>query len=434
MTQNDALEILKMGYNVFLTGPAGSGKTFVLNKFIRYLKENIVPVAVTASTGLAATHLGGTTIHSWSGLGINEELDKKTLKKIVKKGKLRNRILKTAVLIIDEISMLGAAQLDAVDMIVREIRQNDMAFGGMQIIFCGDFFQLPPVKKAGNGNNVFAYQADAWHEADIKACYLEEQHRQKDDSLIKILNDIRRNSISEESMRLVASCRNKAAGASRPAKLFTHNEDVDRTNDEELGKIFEKPYAYNMRFGGKEKFVEFLKKSCLAPERLVLKKGAQVMFIKNNFEEGYVNGTMGKVVGFCEETKFPVVRTFCGKEIAAFPEVWIYEEDGEEIAKIKQIPLRLAWAITVHKSQGMSLDAAEINLGKSFEYGMGYVAISRVRSLDGLHIAGINRMAFEVHKESRHMDEEFIKQSESALCEMRAMGESEIRKRQERFL
>lgn len=272
MTQNEALEILKLGYNVFLTGPAGSGKTFVLNKFIKYLKANNIEVAVTASTGIAATHLNGTTIHSWSGLGISEGLDKKELKKIVKKRKLRNRILRTITLIIDEMSMLGAAQLDVVDKICRAIRENDLPFGGIQTVFCGDFFQLPPVKRTGKGENHFAYASDVWREMDIKVCYLDEQHRQKDTSLTRILNDIRKNSVSEETIRIVESCKGVIFGNYKPAKLFTHNADVDRINFLELGRISEKPYAYNMQSDGKEKYVEFLKKVVLRMNDLCLKK------------------------------------------------------------------------------------------------------------------------------------------------------------------
>jgi len=435
MTQKTALEILKSGQNVFLTGPAGSGKTYVLNKFIRYLKENMVSVAITASTGIAATHLNGKTIHSWSGMGILEKMDENILKKIIRKKQLRSRILKTTTLIIDEISMLSAMQLDILDIICRRIRGNMMPFGGLQVIFCGDFFQLPPVKKAGREEVLFAYASDVWQNMNIKVCYLDEQHRQKDNILMKVLNDIRCNSVDEETVKIISSCKNKKnADGCRPAKLFSHNADVDAINDAELRLIFEKPYAYTMRSHGKDKLADYLKKNCLAPERLVLKKGAQVMFVKNNFEEGYVNGTMGHIIGFSKDNWFPIVRTFCGKEITASPLTWAFEEDDERIASIKQIPLRLAWAITVHKSQGMSLDAAEVDLSKTFEYGMGYVALSRVRSLEGLNVIGINRMAFETHVEAREMDAEFIKQSDFVLSEFEKMSENEKNKKHKIFL
>lgn len=434
MKQETTLEILKMGYNVFLTGPAGSGKTYVLNKYIDYLKSKNIPVAVTASTGIAATYLGGKTIHSWSGLGIRQTLDEKSLKRLSHKSRLANTIAKTKTLIIDEISMMNADQLDSVNKILQSICKNKLPFGGIQTIFCGDFFQLPPVQKENNKPVSFAYSSLIWSQMDIKVCYLIEQHRQKDDALMKVLNDIRKNSVTEETKEILHYCHDKVFFANTaPARLFTHNVDVDIINERELRKITGKAYAYSMRSYGKRKLVEFLRKSCLAPERLTLKKGARVMFVKNNFEEGYVNGTTGMVTGFDEDTKMPVVRTSRGQKITVEPVTWTIEEDEEVVASIKQIPLRLAWAITIHKSQGMSLDSAEIDLGKSFEYGMGYVALSRVRTLSGLGILGINEMAFRVHKDVYKMDQEFLEQSKIVETEIIQMDAVEKIKRQKEF-
>jgi ATP-dependent exoDNAse (exonuclease V) alpha subunit len=434
MNQKTALEILKMGYNIFLTGPAGSGKTYVLNRYIEYLKSKSIAVAVTASTGIAATHLNGKTIHSWSGLGIRNALDEKSLKRISRKRQLKSRILKTKTLIIDEISMLHASQLDAVNEICKHVRESQLPFGGIQTIFCGDFFQLPPVQQENQTTTTFAYSSNIWNEMDIKVCYLDEQHRQKDNALTQVLNDIRQNSVSDKTKEIVATCRNRVFPKNiRPAKLFTHNVDVNYINERELKKISAKAFAYNMRTFGKINLVDFLKKSCLAPECLVLKKGAQVIFVKNNFEKGYVNGTMGQVIGFEKETRMPIIRTTHGKIITAEPSTWAMEEDDEIIASIKQIPLRLAWAITVHKSQGMSLDAAEIDLDKSFEFGMGYVALSRVRTLSGLSVLGINEMAFQVHTDAYEKDREFIKLSENVSQEIGKMSDSDKNRNQKMF-
>jgi len=434
MNQKTALEILKMGYNVFLTGPAGSGKTYLLNQYIQYLKSKNATVAVTASTGIAATHLGGKTIHSWSGLGVRDTLDEKSLKRISHKRKLENRILKTKTLIIDEISMLHAHQLDMVDVILRTIRKNSEPFGGIQTIFCGDFFQLPPVQRKNNAPVSFAYDSEIWRSMDIRVCYLDEQHRQKDSALSKVLNDIRQDSVDDTTKEIIDSCRDKIFfGPAQPAKLYTHNVDVDYINERELKKISGKAFSYSMKSFGKRNLVEFLRKSCLAPEKLTLKKGARVMFVKNNFEVGYVNGTMGTVVGFDEENKMPIVKIIQGKIITAGPASWDMEEDDEVIASIKQIPLRLAWAITVHKSQGMSLDAAEIDLGKSFEYGMGYVALSRVRTLSGLSVIGVNEMAFRVHANALEKDGEFMELSKQVLDEIGKMSEQEKNMKQKVF-
>jgi len=426
MTQHEALDILKMGHSVYLTGEAGTGKTYVLNIFIAWLRQHGIEPAITASTGIAATHLNGKTIHSWSGLGIRDSLDEKSLKRISRKRQLKNRILKTKILVIDEISMLHAGQLNMVNEICKCIRESQLPFGGIQTIFCGDFFQLPPVRREGRALTFFAYASEAWNEMDIKVCYLDEQHRQKDNALTQVLKDIRQNSVNSKTREIVDSCRNKTFPKSLcPAKLFTHNVDADYLNEQELKKIPEKAFAYNMRTFGKRNLVDFLRKSCLAPERLLLKKGARVIFVKNNFEEGYVNGTMGQIIGFEKETQMPIVKTTKGQIITAEPSTWAMEEDDEVIASIKQIPLRLAWAITVHKSQGMSLDAAEIDLGKSFEYGMGYVALSRVRTLSGLSVLGINEMAFQVHADAYEKDLEFIKLSENTLQEISQMSDSD---------
>jgi hypothetical protein len=217
-----------------------------------------------------------------------------------------------------------------------------------------------------------------------------------------------------------------------PTRLHTHNIDVDLINQKELEKLHGQQREYQMETKGRQPLVESLMKSCLAPEVLKLKVGAKVMFVKNNFEEGFVNGTLGKIVAFDHEG--PVVQIKNGKNIHVKPVSWMIEEDGKPKATIGQYPLRLAWAITVHKSQGMSLDAIEVDLSKSFERGMGYVALSRVRSLDGLTLLGINDMAVEVRAEVLDFDEEIKKVSNKHLAEMIALTKSEKEKKQSEFL
>ena len=184
---------------------------------------------------------------------------------------------------------------------------------------------------------------------------------------------------------------------------------------------------------GKKKLVEALKKGCLAPENLVLKEGAVVMFVKNNPGKGYINGTLGKVVGF-DSDNYPIVKLHSGKEIVVVPGSWILEENDKILAEISQIPLRLAWAITVHKSQGMSLDVAEMDLSKAFDYGMGYVALSRLRSLEGLRLLGINEMAFRVNDEIGEMDMVFKKLSKEVASELGQIGTEELKLRHSTFL
>ena len=415
MNQDQALEILKSGQNVFLTGSAGTGKTFLLNKFIEYLKNEKIKVSVTASTGIAATHLEGITIHSWSGMGIEDKLSDKQIKGLLKKEELCERIKETEVLIIDEISMLDASRLNLVDKICKEAKKPFLSFGGLQIIMCGDFFQLPPVNKGREKEIKFAYDSLAWEQANIKVCYLDKQHRQQNDfEFINILNSIRENKAGEYIINKLKARLNKQINCPiEPTKLYAINKDVDAINDYELSRICEKEKIFYMNSCGPEKIVNFLKKNCLAHEELKLKVGAVVMFVKNKFGSlwtSYVNGTLGEVIGF-SKNNLPIIRTKSGSKIEATPASWDIKQNGRIIARISQIPLRLAWAITVHKSQGMSLDAAEIDLSNAFECGMGYVALSRVRQLDGIKLMGINQMALRVNQKIVEKDKEFKKLS-----------------------
>jgi len=430
MTQEEALNVMKMGYNVFLTGPPGGGKTFLLNKYIDYLRENNKSVAVTASTGIAATHMNGTTLHSWSGLGIKEDLTKNDIKKLMKKSYLRKHYKNTKILIIDEISMLTATKFDAVDRACQQFKASIKPFGGMQVVCSGDLFQLPPINKNNLVN--FVIESQTWKNMDMKICYLEEQHRHTDKDLFALLNHIRNNNV-EASKKILMGRPQQEAPLKMPTKLYTHNIDVDAVNSVELEKIVGEEFVYHMTATGKNEVVTALKKSCLASERLVLKKGAQVIFLKNNFEVGYVNGTQGSVVDFDTEG-LPIVETTYGQKIIAKLASWTVDEDGKRIARINQLPLRLAWAITVHKSQGMNLDAAEIDLSKCFVEGMGYVALSRLRSLAGLKLVAINDMAFCINNKALDADKQLRRASKVVARRLKKISPSETKKRHKRFL
>ncbi|MFA6526098.1 MAG: AAA family ATPase [Candidatus Buchananbacteria bacterium] len=409
MTQKEALEILKMGHSAFITGAAGSGKTYLLNEYIKFLRQAGVSIGITASTGIAATHMGGVTIHSWSGLGIKDNLNRYELQDLLEKPYLKKRFDEVRVLIIDEVSMMHHFRLDLIDQICRAFKKNDESFGGLQVILCGDFFQLPPVSRYGEPPARFAYHSDIWENMGIRVCYLEEQHRQSDKKYLEILNAIRDNTVTADILGQLQSRFEKKTAHAEPTKLYSHNVNVDAENERELSKIPGDLLIYNMSHHGRRPLIEMLEKSCLAPVALRLKKGARVMFVKNNFEEGYVNGTVG-IVEYCSEYKIRV-KTNSGILIDVEPATWMIEEDGVAKASITQYPLRLAWAITVHKSQGMSLDAAVIDLSQSFEKGMGYVALSRVRSLAGLSLLGLNEMALKIDDEVMQYDKRFREQS-----------------------
>jgi ATP-dependent exoDNAse (exonuclease V) alpha subunit/predicted DNA-binding protein YlxM (UPF0122 family) len=427
MDQNKALAILKSGQNVFLTGSAGTGKTHILNQYIKYLKERKVPVAVTASTGIAATHMNGMTIHAWSGIGIKNALSNSDLQNLQSKKYLTKNLEGVQVLIIDEISMLHKNQLDMVDKILRYFREPDLAFGGIQIVLSGDFFQLPPVGNYGENNrDKFAFMAPAWLEAKLSICYLTKQFRQEDNSLNKILKEIRLGQVSPEAHNnLINSKKNAISTDLQPTKMYTHNMDVDRINREHLIDLPGKIKNYRAVTKGNKKLIEGLIKSVLTEEDLQLKEGAKVMFIKNNYEKGYVNGTTGTIVGFSDDD-FPIVKTLAGKTIYTEPETWSIDNDrGSALASFTQLPLRLAWAVTVHKSQGMTLDAAEIDLSKTFEKGQGYVALSRLKSLDGLLLKGFNPVALQVDPLAAKADKRFQELSADAENALLTKKESE---------
>lgn len=416
MKQAQAFDLLKDGHNVLLTGPAGSGKTFLLNRFIGYLKEKKIGVAITASTGIAATHINGRTIHSWAGIGIKDRLSAKEIQSLVKKPHLKKQFAGVKVLIIDEISMLPAHRLDLVNRVCQAFSKNLLPFGGLQLVMCGDFFQLPPISSGGITAE-FVYKADVWAELDLRVCYLAEQHRQSDKQMSKILNSIRLGTVGEETVKLLrARIGQFPAEGEHPVRLYTHNVDVDLLNRAELNRLPGKVHSFRMSQTGEDRIVDSLKKNCLAPEELLLKEGAAVMFIKNKFKDEatlYVNGSSGTIAGFNDEG-FPIVRLRNGGVVTVGYESWTIENDERVLAKINQLPLRLAWAITVHKSQGMTLEAAQIDLRQAFGYGMGYVALSRLTSLQGLFLLGINDMAYKLHPDVFRFDQELLALSAEA--------------------
>ena len=312
MTQVEALDILKTGANVFLTGEPGAGKTFTINKYVSYLRERDIEPAITASTGIASTHIGGMTIHSWSGIGIKENLSPYDLDKISTTEYVVRRIRKSKVLIIDEISMLKAQTLDMVDAVCREIKNSSEPFGGLQVILVGDFFQLPPIDKKFQNENTkkqsqlieekvarFAYEANSWARLNPVVCYISEQHRQEDETFLQLLLAIRKNKLEDDHYEyLKTRYIEKSNLPPNITKLFSHNLDVDRVNDEMLSKIEGDSVKYDMDATGTPNLSATLKKGCLSPEILFLKKGAIVMCTKNNPKEHFVNGTLGTVVDF----------------------------------------------------------------------------------------------------------------------------------------
>ncbi|MHB8710595.1 MAG: ATP-dependent DNA helicase, partial [Minisyncoccota bacterium] len=430
MTQGEALTILKTGANVYLTGEPGSGKTHTINEFIGWLRTSGIEPSVTAATGIAATHVAGMTLHSWSGIGVSASLTRAEVDHIASKEHIARRIQKAKVLIIEEISMLSAATFEMADAVCREVRRVDQPFGGLTLILVGDFFQLPPVSR---GHEVaFAFMSPVWRDLNLITCYLTEQYRQDDSEFLDVLSAIRAGEV-EELHRETLMARHTEAVPSGAPKLFSHNADVDRINAEELAKLPGTAKKFRMTDKGKDSLVEGLKRGCLSPEILELKDSAAVMFTKNSPQGRFVNGTLGVVCGWGADG-MPIVETKEGLRIATEPMEWQLEEQGKVKASVSQLPLRLAYAMTVHKSQGMSMDAAIIDLSKAFEYGQGYVALSRVRRLAGLFLTGLNARALQVHPEILEKDYEFRAASDAAREAFVVMSEAETIGMQKKFV
>ena len=433
MTQTEALTILKTGANVYLTGEPGSGKTHTINEFVDWLRASGIEPSVTAATGIAATHISGMTLHSWSGIGVSVSLSRADVDRIASKEHVARRIQKAKVLIIEEISMLSAATFEMADSVCREVRRTDKPFGGLTVVLVGDFFQLPPISRTSEVQ--FAYQSPVWRDLNLITCYLTEQHRQDDAEFLGVLSAMRSGLVEDLHYEQLAM-RRVAADGEHPAgapKLFSHNADVDRINAEELAKLPGKVMKFRMSAKGKDSLVEGLKRGCLSPESLELKEGAAVMFTKNSPQGKFVNGTLGVVTGWSADG-MPIVMTKDGLKVTTEPMEWQLEEQGKVKASVSQIPLRLAYAMTVHKSQGMSMDAAVMDLSRAFEYGQGYVALSRVRRLSGVYLTGLNQRAFEVHPEILEKDRDFRAASEAARDAFAEMPAGEVMGMQKKFV
>ena len=405
-TQRLAVDKIAEGKNVFITGPAGTGKSFLLN----YLKDEYKTKSlhITASTGIAAINVGGQTLHSWAGLGLGNLPINETLRNIlsIKGTHLRKKLRSAKILAIDEISMISAEIFDMLNNLLKVVRQNERPFGGIQLILFGDFLQLPPVNRE-NGEIFFCFESEAWQEAQIETIILKDVFRQSEKDLVNLLNNLRFGELTKYDIELLRSRFKK----DDPDKTFeatilgTHNIQVEKINLKKLNDINNCEKTYRAKFEGKPEKIEFLKRNCVAPEELVLKIGAQVMMLKNNFaKDGIINGSVGIVRSFDNKKGYPVVEFTNGALLTIPPNEWAVSKFNENTAQVEieammiQIPLVLSWAITVHKSQGMTLEKIRCNLGSAFAEGQVYVAISRVKSLNGLFIESFNINNVKINK------------------------------------
>ena len=405
MTQSRALELMASGANIFLCGPPGSGKSYVLEQFIRAAQARAKRVAVTATTGIAASLLNGVTIHSWSGMRTKHRLGAADMTSLLNDSSLVQRLNSTEILIIDEISMLDATTLDSLNNWLKVARASKVGFGGLQIILSGDFFQLPPVSVA---RPEYCFKAKCWTEAALKVCYLSEQHRQTGDELAEILSALREQRFNKFHLRLLSE--RQAIPHQPTTMLMTHNKDVDQINSTRLERLEGKSRTYYAKLTGPTDATFSLRRSVLAPSELRLKVGAEVMFVANDPLRRYVNGSQGRIVGF--KFNLPQVELKdSGLVLLTQAKCWKLENETKAAAELVQLPLKLAWAITIHKCQGMSLNEADIDLKRSFTYGMGYVALSRLKSYQGLYLSSYNTRSLQLDKTIYAFDRALNKES-----------------------
>jgi ATP-dependent DNA helicase PIF1 len=413
-SQREAVDKIEEGSNVFITGPAGTGKSYLLT----FLKEEYMGkgLHITASTGIAAINVGGSTLHSWAGLGLGNIPLSEMLKWIfsARGSRLRRKIKQAKMLAIDEISMISAELFDLFNKYLQNIRENDKPFGGLQLILFGDFLQLPPVVREGELN--FCFESNAWEKGGFKKIMLTEVFRQEDKRFIELLDNIRFGKIVDQDIALLKSrfqVKNENS-IIKPTILSTHNAIVAQINSEKLKELPAMERKFYAEYSGDEKKIEFLKANSIAQDKLSLKVGAQVMMLKNTYKtSGIINGSIGIIRKFSLKKDYPIVEFSNGEILTITPETWPlekYDEAKKTVvveAEMKQIPLLLAWAVTIHKSQGMTLEKAECDLASAFAEGQIYVALSRVRSLDGLFIKSFNVNRIKANKKVVEFYEKF---------------------------
>lgn len=412
--QQRAVDLAKSGKSFFLTGAGGTGKSYVIKNIVEALNKDGRDVALTAMTGCAALLLGkgAKTLHSWAGIGLGKEAAEVILMKLRKAFKAKKNWIAADALIIDEVSMMMPDLLDKLDVIGKGMRRSTLPFGGLQLILVGDMFQLPPVNKESKGA-FFVFEAKTWKSYIQDSVVLRTIHRQTDPEFLKILDEARSGVLSRESLKILETRKTQEWKRLeiKPTLLFTKRADVDQINLTQLNKCEGEDKIFRAKTMKTQAFltshtvqqvtdyaIEKMDKNGAYIPELSLRKGAQVMLLTNKYMDfGLVNGSRGIIEKFCDgPSGYPMVKFRNGEVLIIEPHVW--ESEDVEGLQRQQIPLRLAYAITIHKAQGATLDCALIDIGdNTFEYGQAYVALSRVRSLDCLYIWDLTPRAFMVH-------------------------------------
>ena len=399
--QQIAFDIMRRGENLFLTGSGGVGKTRLIQHFIsinKNKKNKFTSLGITSTTGTSAIIFGGSTLHSFLGIGLGNGDIETLLRNILSKKYIHKRWINLKTLIIDEISMLNPDLFDKLEILAKRIKNNDLPFGGIQLILSGDFLQLPVV-----GSDNFCFEALSWNSCITNIINLTEIIRQSDEVFQRCLNNIRFGNITEETIEIL----NSRVGVQlcndigiKPTRLYPLNKNVDYMNEKEISKINDDFYEYDMTINNigeiPDYTIEKYVKNCQASETIQLAVGVQVMLLYNlDFEKELVNGSRGVIIRFVND--IPVVKFLNGVETLIDFHDWDIKEQDKIVLTISQIPLKLAYSFTIHKLQGSSLDYVEVDLSNIFTYAQAYVSLSRVRSLEGLSIIAIDYTKIKAH-------------------------------------
>ena len=393
--QQQVYDAVMAGENVLIGGPAGTGKSHLLEQLVRDLRAKHREVAVTASTGIAALNIGGGTIHSFLGTAQRRSIGDVERNMPNINSWVTGRLRGVQALIVDEVSMLTGDYIDMMNSWVGYIRgvphrAGATPFSRVQLILCGDFLQLPPVQTGHEdpAENLYAFDAKCWDDLKVRPFLLRENFRQADREFTYHLLEMREGRVSQETRDFFAPCVGRPLD--EPTRLVPHNETAQKINLGKLAQLPGAPVEFEAEFTGNAKLYPVLQKHCIAEERLVLKPGAPVIFIKNEPEIGIVNGMRGRVLEVDDvEDVIYAKRDSDGMEIVLSRSQWdSCNEQGKVLASMRQFPVKLAWALTIHKSQGMTLDNVKCDLERVFECGHAYVALSRARTVAGLALEG----------------------------------------------
>lgn len=377
--------MLKRQGNVFLTGAAGTGKSFLLAQYLRGKPSDAFPVV--ASTGAAAVLVGGRTFHSFFGLGIMEGGLEATIARALRSKKLVTRLQRAHCVVIDEISMLSGATLMAAEVVTRRARGNlHEPWGGLRIIAVGDFAQLPPVTR-GTQQKDWAFLHQTWHDSAFVPALLSTVMRTQDTEFLRVLNQVRLGNVSEQVRQFLDERTNTHLEHTDLPRLYPHRDKAEAYNLQRLEDIPGEAQAIATQYEGDDKLVQAAKKSIPVPDTLLLKEGALVMLRKNDMspEQLYVNGSLGHVRRIGQDNL--TIKLLGGETVEVTKQVFSYlNGDGQVMAAALNFPVTLAWATTIHKAQGASLDGMIVDLSQLWEPGQAYVALSRVRSAERLYI------------------------------------------------